>query len=115
MGCLYQNEAKRTRTPEEQPSDMTPRKPKFGTNFLYLINSNKMANAIKNVVLIHGAFADGSGWRALWEVLAAWKDKPAFACIATEDKSIDPPIQYAMYKRSNTSATGEEAATLPAI
>ena len=28
-----------------------------------------MANAIKNVVLVHGAFADGSGWRALWEIL----------------------------------------------
>lgn len=28
-----------------------------------------MKNAIKNVVLVHGAFADGSGWRALYEVL----------------------------------------------
>jgi len=36
---------------------------------------------------------------------AAWRDKPAFACIATEDKSIAPPIQHAMYKRSNTKAT----------
>jgi pimeloyl-ACP methyl ester carboxylesterase len=207
------------------------------------INSIKMANAIKNVVLVHGAFADGSGWKALWEILtkkgyqvsvvqnpltsleddvaatnvvldnqdgptilaghswggavitaagnhpkvaslvyiaafqpdngesalqwlqtatpapengvlppddkgivyydkakyhagfcadipkeeadfmyasqgafyakgfttpitkAAWRDKPAFACIATEDKSIAPEIQHAMYKRSNTTAT----------
>lgn len=36
---------------------------------------------------------------------AAWRDKPVFACIATEDKSIDPSIQRAMYKRSNTKAT----------
>jgi len=35
---------------------------------------------------------------------AAWKDKPAFACIATEDKSIAPEIQHAMYKRSNTKS-----------
>src|ERR1700754_2185071 len=28
-----------------------------------------MAKSIKNVVLVHGAFADGSGWRALWEIL----------------------------------------------
>src|SRR5882757_10870904 len=28
-----------------------------------------MANSIKNVVLVHGAFADGSGYRALWETL----------------------------------------------
>jgi pimeloyl-ACP methyl ester carboxylesterase len=33
---------------------------------------------------------------------AAWRDKPSFACIATEDKSINPDIQRAMYKRSNT-------------
>ena len=36
---------------------------------------------------------------------AAWRDKPAFACIATEDKSIAPEIQRTMYKRSNTKAT----------
>ena len=35
---------------------------------------------------------------------AAWRDKPVFACIATEDKSIAPEIQRAMYKRSNTNA-----------
>jgi pimeloyl-ACP methyl ester carboxylesterase len=33
---------------------------------------------------------------------AAWRDKPTYACIATEDKSIAPEIQRAMYKRSNT-------------
>ena len=36
---------------------------------------------------------------------AAWRDKPAFGCIATEDKSINPDIQRAMYKRSNTKTT----------
>jgi pimeloyl-ACP methyl ester carboxylesterase len=35
---------------------------------------------------------------------AAWRDKPAFACVATEDKSITPEIQRAMYKRSNTKS-----------
>jgi pimeloyl-ACP methyl ester carboxylesterase len=36
---------------------------------------------------------------------AAWRDKPAYATLATEDKSIDPSIQHAMYKRSNTKVT----------
>lgn len=36
---------------------------------------------------------------------AAWRAKPAYAVIATQDKSIDPSIQRAMYKRSNTKAT----------
>jgi len=36
---------------------------------------------------------------------AAWRDKPTFAALATDDKSIDPGIQHAMYKRSNTKVT----------
>ncbi|MGH2666628.1 alpha/beta hydrolase [Flavobacterium sp.] len=36
---------------------------------------------------------------------AAWRDKPTYAVIATEDKSINPEIQRAMYKRSKTKAT----------
>jgi pimeloyl-ACP methyl ester carboxylesterase len=39
---------------------------------------------------------------------AAWQHKPAFAVIATRDKSIDPQIQRNMYKRSNTRATEVE-------
>jgi pimeloyl-ACP methyl ester carboxylesterase len=36
---------------------------------------------------------------------AAWREKPAYAVVATEDKSIDPEIQRNMYKRSNTRVT----------
>jgi len=36
---------------------------------------------------------------------AAWRSKPSYAVIATQDKSILPQIQEAMYKRSNTTAT----------
>lgn len=36
---------------------------------------------------------------------AAWRDKPAYGIVATEDKSINPDIQRAMYKRSNTKIT----------
>jgi len=32
---------------------------------------NTTIEGIKNVVLVHGAFADGSGWRAVWENLTA--------------------------------------------
>ena len=35
---------------------------------------------------------------------AAWRMKPAYAVIATDDKSLAPEIQHAMYKRSNTIA-----------
>ncbi|HEX8024271.1 alpha/beta hydrolase [Mucilaginibacter sp.] len=33
---------------------------------------------------------------------AAWKTKPSWGCIATEDKTINPDIQRNMYSRSNT-------------
>jgi hypothetical protein len=33
---------------------------------------------------------------------AAWRHKPAYGLIATEDKSINPDIQRNMYSRSNT-------------
>ena len=36
---------------------------------------------------------------------AAWKNKPAYGLVATEDKSIAPQIQRNMYKRSNTKTT----------
>jgi pimeloyl-ACP methyl ester carboxylesterase len=36
---------------------------------------------------------------------AAWRTKPTFGIVATEDKSINPEIQRNMYKRSNTKVT----------
>jgi hypothetical protein len=36
---------------------------------------------------------------------AAWRHKPAYGLIATEDKSINPDIQRNMYSRSNTQVT----------
>jgi hypothetical protein len=36
---------------------------------------------------------------------AAWKDKPAYAVVATDDKSINPVIQRNMYTRSKTIMT----------
>jgi pimeloyl-ACP methyl ester carboxylesterase len=36
---------------------------------------------------------------------AAWRNKPTYGIIATDDKSINPDIQRNMYKRSNTKVT----------
>lgn len=36
---------------------------------------------------------------------AAWRTKPAYGIVATEDKSIAPEIERNMYKRSNTQIT----------
>ena len=32
-------------------------------------STSGLDSAVKNVVLVHGAFADGSGWKALYNVL----------------------------------------------
>lgn len=47
-----------------------------------------------------GAFAGKSFATPLTEI--AWKTKPSYGIIATEDKSIRPEIQEKMYTRSNT-------------
>jgi len=36
---------------------------------------------------------------------AAWKTKPSFAIVATEDKSIDPNLERKMYKRAGAKVT----------
>ncbi|WP_291946400.1 alpha/beta hydrolase [Chitinophaga sp.] len=36
---------------------------------------------------------------------AAWRNKPTYGVVATEDKSINPDIQRTMYKRSDTKVT----------
>ncbi len=36
---------------------------------------------------------------------AAWRNKPTYGIVATDDKSINPEIQRNMYKRSNTRVT----------
>lgn len=36
---------------------------------------------------------------------AAWKSKPSYAILATEDKSINPDIQKMMYKRAGSKVT----------
>lgn len=47
--------------------------PVFGLTVLFFIlflnNLNAQTMKVKNVVLVHGAFADGSGWKAIYDIL----------------------------------------------
>src|SRR5215213_9562087 len=47
--------------------------PAFAITIAFLIislnNLNAQTMKVKNVVLVHGAFADGSGWKGLYDVL----------------------------------------------
>ncbi len=51
----------------------------------------------------HGAFAGKCFITPITK--AAWRNKPSFAVVATDDKSIVPDIQRNMYRRSNTKVT----------
>lgn len=35
----------------------------------------------------------------------AWKDKPSWAIVATEDKAINPDLERSLYKRANAQVT----------
>lgn len=72
---------------------------------------------IKNIVLVHGAFADGSGFMYASQgpiaarcfadkiTTAAFRTKPSFAIVSTEDKAINPDIERNMYKRAGMKVT----------
>src|SRR5471032_1887752 len=48
------------------------------------------ANAVKNIVLVHGSFADGSGWRGLAEILE--KDGYHVAIVQHPETSLDEDV-----------------------
>src|SRR5205823_4743037 len=65
---------------------------------------------VKSVVLVHGGFVDGSGWEAVWGVQAlegkvttpAWKTKPSWYLVSTDDRMIPPAAQRQMASRAGS-------------
>jgi pimeloyl-ACP methyl ester carboxylesterase len=74
---------------------------------------------IRNIVLVHGGFVDGSGWQDVYDELTrngqvpwgvdgvggavtepAWRHKPSWYLVATEDRMIPPPAQRMMAERA---------------
>ena len=42
----------------------------FAASSVVLATSALAAPAIKNIVLVHGAFVDGSGWKPVYDILS---------------------------------------------
>jgi pimeloyl-ACP methyl ester carboxylesterase len=98
--------------------------------------------ATGNIVLVHGGFADGSGWRGVYDLLRqdgyqvavvqnpdlaafmadsqvpwgldalggtitdpAWRGKPSWYLVTTDDKMIPPPAQRTMSARAGSTVT----------
>src|SRR5258705_165258 len=80
-----------------------------------------LAAPVKNIVLVHGAWVDGSGWKAVYEILtkdgyevtlvqapltvAAWRSKPSWAIVAAADKIINPDLERWYYARAHSHTT----------
>jgi hypothetical protein len=100
------------------------------TNIITMSNA-QTSTGEKNIVLVHGAFADGSGGEVVCADLsdekaafmntsqapvavkcfitplskAGWESKPSYGIVATEDKSINPDIERNGYKRAGAKVT----------
>ena len=61
------------------------------------------ASALKSVVLVHGAFADGSGWKAVYEILK--KDGYDVTIVQNSTASLDGDVSAA--KRAIADAKGD--------
>lgn len=79
---------------------------------------------VKNIVLVHGAFVGGSGWKPVYDILTkdeaqaqmltsasvftaniadpAWKTKPSWYMVAKSDKIISPDLERFYAKRAHS-------------
>ena len=69
---------------------------------------------INDVVLVHGGFVDGAGWRGVYDILKKdgfnvsvvqnpWKSKPSWYLQVRDDKMIPYPAQQLMAKRAGAT------------
>jgi pimeloyl-ACP methyl ester carboxylesterase len=69
------------------------------------------ANAapVKNIVLIHGAFAHGSGWKAVYEILAndGYNVTAAQPPLTGPEDDVAPAARERMYAKRANSTTAE--------
>jgi len=79
---------------------------------------------VKNIVLVHGAWTDGSGWRGVYDNLVrdgfnvtivqesdnfkaaastpAWRSKPSWMLVAAKDRTINPDLEQWYVKRAHS-------------
>jgi pimeloyl-ACP methyl ester carboxylesterase len=72
------------------------------------------ATAARNVVLVHGAYADGSCWSEVIGRLA-WRSRPSRYAISTGDRTIAPELQRYMAGRMNAKTIEVKASHLSLI
>ena len=66
----------------------------------------------KNVVFVHGLFADGSCWS---KVIARLQQKGTFYAVSTQDRTINPDLESFMAKRMSAKSIEIKASRLALI
>jgi hypothetical protein len=66
----------------------------------------------KNVVFVHGLFADGSCWS---KVIARLQQKGTFYAVSTQDRTINPDLERFMAKRMSAKSIEIKASRLALI
>jgi pimeloyl-ACP methyl ester carboxylesterase len=61
------------------------------------------ANGVKNVVLVHGGFVDGSGWEGVYKILK----KDGFSVTIVQNPTLSLAGDVAVTKRALTAQSGQ--------
>jgi pimeloyl-ACP methyl ester carboxylesterase len=78
----------------------------------------QQASSARNVVLVHGAYADGSCWSeviASRTTQAAWKSKPTWYAVSTNDRTTSPDLERFLAKRMHAKTIELESSHLSLI
>jgi pimeloyl-ACP methyl ester carboxylesterase len=72
---------------------------KFGADFAGDVSENRSNFMAASQVPIASAALGAQNW------VAAWRNKPSYAVVATEDRALSPELQRWMYKRAGSKVT----------
>jgi pimeloyl-ACP methyl ester carboxylesterase len=76
---------------------------KFGADFAGDVSENRSNFMAASQVPITSATLGAQNW------VAAWRNKPSYAVVATEDRALSPELQRWMYKRAGSKVTEVKA------
>jgi len=73
------------------------------------MSQERPADSVKNVVLVHGGFVDGSGWEGVYKTL---KKDDSYGGVVVTEAGNDPKVAGLVYVAAFAPDKGESVATL---
>jgi len=74
-----------------------------------------MTNTKKSIVFCHGIWADGSCFNKVIPTLQAWKSKPSWYIVATNDRTVQPELQRFAAKRMRATTYEVDSSHVPML